>query len=74
MAEATLTLTDDPATGQVTMEVNFGDAFDEQSKAHSMLKILAESVLNSANNYQKLDDTVPDVDVEPSRIIKPEGV
>lgn len=71
MAEATLTLTDDPVTGKVDMTVEFGDAFDKSSQAHAMISVLVESVLNSANSYQQIEDTAPEVNVEPSKIITP---
>ena len=34
-----------------------------------MAMVLLESVLRNAKNYQTIEDTVPDVNVEPSRII-----
>ena len=71
MAQASITLSDDPVTGQVDMSVQFGDAFDETSQAHAMLSVLVESVLNSAKTFQKIEDTVPEVDLEPSKIIVP---
>lgn len=71
MAQASITLTDDPVTGQVDMSVQFGDSYDEKSQAHAMLAVLVESVLNSAKTFQKIEDTVPEVDLEPSKIITP---
>lgn len=69
MATASITLSDDPVTGKLDMKVEFGDAYDEKSQAHSMLAVLVESVLGNAKSFQKVEDTVPELLVEPSSII-----
>lgn len=71
MAQASITISDDPVTGQVDMSVQFGDAYDETSQAHAMIATLVESVLGTAKTFRKIDDTVPEVDLEPSKIIVP---
>lgn len=72
MASASITLTDDPVTGKLDMSVEFGDAFDEKSQAHSMLAVLVESVLGNARSFQKIEDTAPEIDLEPSKIVLPQ--
>lgn len=70
MAKATIWIKDN-ADGSGTLQVgaDFGDAVDENSQAHSMAMVLLESVLQNAKSYQKMEDTVPEHDVEPSVII-----
>ena len=67
MATCTITLTDD--NGSVLVDYNFGDKLDETSLAHGMGVTLLKSVLASAPNYKTVEDTVPEVNVEPNRII-----
>ena len=70
MSEATLTLTDLP-DGNITVSVNYGLDIDRGSKAHNMATVLLESVLSSSQTFKQIEDTVPELDVEPSRIITP---
>ena len=74
MSKATIWLEDDEETGQITISADFGDAVDENSQAHGMAMVLVESVLRNAKNYTTIEDTAPEVNIEPSRIITPEGV
>lgn len=69
MATFVLTLTDDEATGQVTVEGNYGDAYVPDSQAHGMGEALLNSILANANHYTEIEDTAPESQVEPSRII-----
>lgn len=71
MAKATLTLTDKEDGTGVTMEVDYGDAVDTNSVAHNMVNQLAESVLTSASSYTPVEDSAPEANVEPARIITP---
>ena len=71
MAQASITITDDPVTGQVDMKVEFGDSYDETSQAHAMIATLVESVLGTAKTFRRVDDTVPELDLEPSKLIVP---
>jgi hypothetical protein len=66
--KATITITDTENDG-INLEVDFGEAYDESSQAHGMIVVLAESVLGNAKRYEAIEDTAPEVDVEPSRII-----
>ena len=69
MPKATITITDNDGNDGVNLEVDFGDAYDENSQAHGMIAVLAESVLGNAKRYEAIEDTAPEVDVEPKRII-----
>lgn len=68
MATATITLTDD-ADGKITVGADFGETIESESTAHSMALVLINSVLTNAKNYTTVEDTAPEVDVEPSKII-----
>ena len=70
LRSATLTITELP-TGGVNMEVDFGEEFDPKSQAHGLVAQLAEAVLGTAKHYSQVEDTAPEVDIEPSRIITP---
>lgn len=72
MPKASLTIEDAP-DGTVTVSADFGDVIDQESQAHGMVMTLVESVLRTAKNYQTVEDTAPEANVEPSRIIVPEG-
>ena len=72
MAICSITLTDD--NGRVFVDYNFGEKLDETSLAHGMGVTLLKSVLASAPNYKTIEDTAPEVNVEPNRIISNEGV
>ena len=72
MATCTITLTDD--NGSVLVDYTFGKDVDENSLAHGMAITLLKSVLDSAKSYQTIEDTAPEVEVEPNKIITPEGV
>ncbi len=65
---------EDSDNGSVTVGADFGDEIDDQSQAHGMAMVLLQSILTNAKTYTALEDTVPDVNVEPSRIIVPGGV
>ena len=70
MPRAIITLEDNEGGG-IDITTDFGDAVDEASQAHGMASVLLESVLKNAKTFTKLEDTAPEVDVEPSRIITP---
>lgn len=72
MSKASITIEDSP-DGTVSVAADFGDAVNEDSQAHSMVMVLIESVLRNAKTYQTIEDTAPEVNIEPSRIIVPEG-
>jgi hypothetical protein len=69
MAQASITITDDQTTGELTVSADFGDKIDETSRAHGMVMQLLEAVVGTAKTFTKIEDTVPEVDAEPSRII-----
>lgn len=68
MARATIFI-EDNEDGTLQVGADFGEAVDDTSQAHGMAMVLLESVLKNAKNYQTIEDTAPEVDVEPSRII-----
>ena len=68
MAKATIFI-EDSEDGTLTIGADFGDAIDNESQAHGMAMVLLESVLKNAKTYQTVEDTAPEVNVEPSRII-----
>lgn len=72
MAKATIFI-EDSEDGTMTVGADFGDAIDNDSQAHGMAMVLLESVLKNAKTYSTVEDTAPEVNVEPSRIIVPEG-
>ena len=72
MPKATIIL-EDAADGTITVGADFGEVIDQDSQAHGMAMVLIESVLKNAKTYQTIEDTAPAVDLEPSRIIVPEG-
>lgn len=69
MARASITIEDDPATGQVTVSADWGDELDPKSQAHGMVYQLLQAVLGTAKTFTKVEDTVPEVDPEPNRVI-----
>jgi hypothetical protein len=72
MASASITITDDGSTGQVTVSADFGDKLDETSQAHAMIYQLLSGVLGAAKTYQAVEDTAGDLDgkpAEPSKIL-----
>ncbi len=76
MAQASITISDDEGTGQVTVSADFGDAIDGNSQAHGIVYSLLQSVLGAAKNYTAIEDTAGDLNgqsAEPSRIITSEG-
>lgn len=73
MPKATIFI-EDNAEGSVNVGADFGDAVDEQSQAHGMAMVLLQSILTNAKTYTALEDTVPDVNVEPSKIIVPGSI
>lgn len=68
MAEATITIIDNE-DGTLNVGADFGEAIDNDSQAHQMAQVLLNAVLTNAKTYQTVEDTVPQVNVEPSRII-----
>lgn len=75
MSTASLTITDDEATGQVTVSADFGEQISDTSQAHQMVYVLLQSVLGNAKTVTTLEDTAGDLagqSAEPSRIILPE--
>lgn len=71
MAKASIWIEDSP-DGTVQVGGDFGDAVDTNSQAHQMVMVLLESVLKNAKTYETMEDTAPEVDVEPSLIITPD--
>lgn len=65
---------EDNEEGSVTVSADFGPEVDENSQAHGMAMVLVESVLRNAKHYNTIEDTAPEHNIEPSRIIAPEGV
>lgn len=70
MAKAQIFI-EDNADGTLNVGADFGEAIENDSQAHQMAQVLLNSILTNAQNYQTLEDTVPEVSVEPSRIITP---
>jgi len=70
MAKATITI-EDQADGTIHVGADFGTAIEKDSQAHAMASVLLESVLTNAKSYQALEDTAPEHNVEPSRIVLP---
>jgi hypothetical protein len=70
MPKATIFI-EDSEDGSLQVGADFGDFIDQTSQAHQMAMVLLESVLKNAKSFQTIEDTVPDVSVEPSRIITP---
>lgn len=70
MASVTITLSDNP-DDTLNVGADFGLAIDENSQAHQMAQVLLNSILTNAANYKTLEDTAPECNVEPSRIIVP---
>lgn len=68
MARATIFI-EDNEDGTLQVGADFGEAVDDTSQAHGMAMVLLESVLKNAKNYQTIEDTAHEVNVEPSRII-----
>lgn len=76
MATASITISDDEDTGQVTVSADFGEKIEATSQAHGMIYTLLQSVLGSAKNYTAVEDTAGDFNgqsAEPNRIITTEG-
>ena len=62
---------EDQADGTLHVGADFGEAIDNDSQAHQMAQVLLNAVLTNAQTFTTVEDTVPDVSVEPSRIITP---
>ena len=60
---------EDQEGGGVNVGVDFGDDHDANSRAHSMIAVLLESILGSAQHFEKIEDTVEELDVEPKLIV-----
>lgn len=71
MAKATIWI-EDNENGMLDVGADFGDAIDDNSQAHAMAQVLLESILKNAKSYQTIEDTAPEHNVEPSRIITPD--
>lgn len=71
MAIVTITI-EDTENGQINVGADFGDAIDDASQAHGMGQVLLNSILSNAKSYQTIEDTAPEHNVEPSRIITPD--
>lgn len=70
--KATITI-EDNADGTLNVGADFGQAIDDESQAHAMAQVLLESILQMAKTYKTLEDTAPEHNVEPSRILVPGG-
>jgi len=73
MAKATITI-EDNADGTINIGAYFGEAIDDESNAHGMAQVLLQSVLANAKTFQTLEDTAPEHNVEPSRIITTDSI
>jgi len=71
MPSVTITITD--SEGSILVATDFGETVDDESKAHQCARVLLTSLLFSSSKYHVVEDTVPDVNVEPDRIITTEG-
>lgn len=71
MPKASITI-EDAQDGTITVGADFGESVDQTSQAHGMVMTLLESVLRTAKNYTTVEDSAPEANVEPSRIIVPE--
>jgi len=72
MSKASITIEDSP-DGTIQVSADFGDEINQDSQAHAMVGVLLESVLKNAKRYTTVEDTAPEMNVEPSRIITPEN-
>ncbi len=70
MARATIWIEDGP-NGTIEVGGDFGDAIEDASQAHQMGKVLLNSILVNAKTYTTVEDTAPEHNVEPTRIITP---
>lgn len=70
MAAVSIQISDN-ADGTLNVGADFGEAIDNDSQAHQMAQVLLNSILTNAQNFTTIEDTVPEVNVEPSRIITP---
>ena len=68
MSAVTITLTDND-DGTIMVGADFGEAISDDSTAHQMALVLLESVLKQSKTFAKIEDTVPEVNVEPKLII-----
>jgi len=68
MAKVTITI-EDTDNGQINVGADFGEAIEDTSQAHGMGQVLLQSILTNAKSYQTIEDTAPEHNVEPSRII-----
>ena len=69
MATASISITDDAES--VLVSADFGERIEPTSQAHQMVSVLLESVLKNAKTYQTIEDTAPELNVEPTLIITP---
>lgn len=70
MSRGSITLIDDEDGPGFKMEVDFGDKFNDESMSHQVISASVESILKWSSSFQKLEDTAPEVNLEPSVIIK----
>lgn len=70
MSKASITI-EDNEDGTLNVGADFGDAIDDNSQAHQMAQVLLNSILTNAKTYRTIEDTAPEHNVEPSRIIVP---
>jgi hypothetical protein len=71
MATVTITLTDSD-TGML-VSADYGEKIEKESQAHQCATVLLQNILESAKSYKQIEDTAPEVNVEPNRIITTEG-
>lgn len=71
MASVSIIITD-ADDGTIQVGADFGEAIEDTSQAHQMAQVLLNSILTNAKTYTTLEDTAPEVNVEPSKIILPE--
>lgn len=73
MANVTITI-EDNADGDINVSADFGESIDDNSQAHQMAQVLLNSILANAKTFQTIEDTAPEHNVEPSRIITPDSI
>jgi hypothetical protein len=72
VATVTITLTDSE-DGSMTISADYGERVEQGSQAHQCANVLVQNILESAKSFERIEDTAPEVNVEPNRIITTEG-
>jgi hypothetical protein len=61
----------DQEDGTIEVGADFGEKVEPESQAHGMAQVLLHSILSNAKHYTNTEDTAPEVNVEPSKIVLP---